>query len=128
MGNKVFLNLSNHPSSSWNGNQLAASVCYGEILDIPFPIVDETADELYIESLADEYLQKILNLVNDKEVTVHLMGELTFTFALLKRLQKHGILCVASTSKRIVKEESAGRKGEVIFQFERFRRYGVFDF
>lgn len=119
----LLLNLTNHPSSLWSEKQREAACVYGEIMDMPFPAIDETADETYISTLADEYLQRILDLAKDKNVTVHLMGELTFTFALLKRLQEHGITCVASTSRRIVKEETAGRKGEVIFQFERFRRY-----
>lgn len=119
----MLINLTNHPSTQWSERQLAATSVYGDIIDMPFPTIDEMADEAYIDALADEYLQKILASAKDKDVTVHLMGELTFTFALLKRLQEHGIPCVASTSKRIVKEESAGRKGEVIFQFERFRRY-----
>ena len=119
----MLINLTNHPSDQWSKKQLEAASVYGDIMDMPFPVIDEMADENYIEALADEYLQKILELAKDKNVTVHLMGELTFTFALLKRLQEHGVPCVASTSKRIVKEEGAGRKGEVIFQFERFRRY-----
>lgn len=119
----LFLNLTNHPSNLWCDKQLEAARTFGEIMDMPFPMIDETDNETYISALADEYFQKILELAKDKNVTVHLMGELTFTFALLKRLQEYGIPCVASTSKRIVKEESAGRKSEVIFQFERFRRY-----
>ena len=119
----AFINLTNHPSSLWCDKQQEAARTYGEIMDMPFPMIDETDDETYISALADEYLQKILELAKDNNVTVHLMGELTFTFALLKRLQEYGIPCVASTSKRIVKEEEVGRKGEVIFQFERFRRY-----
>lgn len=119
----MLINLTNHPFTQWCDKQLEAARTYGEIMDIPFPEVDENANEIYISALADEYLQKILDLAKDNNVTVHLMGELTFTFALLKRLQEYGIPCVASTSKRIVKEEEAGRKGEVIFQFERFRRY-----
>ena len=62
-------------------------------------------------------------MIVGKDVTIHIMGELTFTFALLKRLQERGIRCVASTSKRIVKEEVPGRKEEVIFEFDRFREY-----
>ena len=120
---KLFLNLTNHPSSLWCDKQLEAARAYGEIMDMPFPMIDETDNETYISALADEYLQKILDLAKDNNVIVHLMGELTFTFALLKRLQKYGIPCVASTSRRIVKEEEAGRKGEVIFHFERFRSY-----
>lgn len=119
----ILLNLTNHPSSLWSDKQRDAAHVYGEIMDMPFPAIDETDDETYIAVLADEYLQKILDLAKENNVTVHLMGELTFTFALLKRLQEHGIPCVASTSKRIVKEECAGHKSEVIFQFERFRRY-----
>lgn len=119
----MLINLTNHPATQWCDKQLEAASLYGDIMDMTFPMIDETADEAYIEALADKYLQKILELAKDKNVTVHLMGELTFTFALLKRLQEHGVPCVASTSKRIVKEETAGRKGEVIFQFERFRRY-----
>lgn len=121
--NSAFINLTNHPVTQWDDKQLEAARVYGDIMDMPFPSIDETDDETYISALADEYLQKILTISENKEVTVHLMGELTFTFALLKRLQEHGIPCFASTSKRIVREEVAGRKGEVIFQFERFRRY-----
>lgn len=123
MSDFLFLNLTNHPSSLWDDRQREAARVYGEIMDMPFPAIDETDDETYVSTLADEYLHKILGLAKENNVTVHLMGELTFTFALLKRLQEHGITCVASTSKRIVKEEEAGRKSEVIFQFERFRKY-----
>lgn len=119
----MLINLTNHPYSQWCEKQCKAALIYGETIDMSFPEVDETADEQYISVLADEYMQKILAISEDKSITVHLMGELTFTFALLKRLQEHGIPCLASTSKRIVREEVAGRKGEVIFQFERFRNY-----
>ena len=119
----MLINLTNHPSSLWSDKQLEAARVYEEIIDMPFPAIDETDDETYISTLADEYHQKILDIAKENSVTVHLMGELTFTFALLKRLQEHGIPCVASTSKRMVNEETPGRKGEVIFQFERFRRY-----
>lgn len=119
----LFINLTNHPSSLWSEKQRQAALLYGEIVDLPFPIIDDAGDENYISALADEYLQKILTFSKDDCVTVHLMGELTFTFALLKRLQRRGIMCIASTSKRIVKEETAGLKTEVIFQFERFRKY-----
>lgn len=123
MNKSILLNLTNHPSTLWEDIQLEAARHYGEIMDIPFPMVNPIADEEEVSALADEYLHKIIELSKDKDVTVHLMGEQTFTFALLKRLHDHGIPCVASTTKRIVKEEIPGRKDEVIFQFERFRRY-----
>ncbi len=119
----VLINLSNHPSNTWGSNQIEAARAYGEIMDMPFPEVNEKNDESYISALSEEYLQKILDLSLTNSVTVHLMGELTFTFALLRRLQEYGIECIASTSKRIVNEDSKEGKKEVVFQFERFRRY-----
>ena len=119
----MLINLSNHPSSQWNEKQLIAAKAYGDLLDIQFPVIDESGDEDYIILLANQYMEKIMSLGTPNDLVVHLMGEMTFTFALVKKLQQNGICCVASTSKRIVKEEVPGRKGEVIFQFERFREY-----
>ena len=107
----------------WGELQLLAARHYGEVEDIPFPAIDEKGDEAYISALAEEYASRILAYTETYEVTVHLMGELTFTFALLKRLQALHIPCIAATSKRIVAEETCGRKSEVVFQFERFRKY-----
>lgn len=119
----MLINLTNHPSSRWSDKQKAAAEEYGEIVDMPFPVIDEAGDEKYIATLADEYLNKIVNLSDTQSVVVHLMGEQTFSYALIKRLRERGITCVASTTKRIVKEEVPGKKSEVIFQFERFRAY-----
>lgn len=120
---KLLLNLTNHPSSLWAEPQREAALEYGEVVDMPFPAVDEQSDEAYIEALAAEYENKVLAYTHEHQVTVHLMGELTFTFALLKRLQNHSINCIASTSKRIVKENIHEQKREVTFQFARFRKY-----
>lgn len=120
---KLLLNLTNHPSSLWDETQREAALEYGEVVDMPFPAVDEQSDEAYIEALAAEYENKVLEYTHEHQVTVHLMGELTFTFALLKRLQNHSINCIASTSKRIVKENIHDHKREVTFQFARFRKY-----
>ena len=120
---KLMINLSNHPYDTWSENQKAAAAVYGNVVDIQFPSVNESDDTDYINALADQYFLQIQEMIVGKDVTIHIMGELTFTFALLKRLQERGIRCVASTSKRIVKEEVPGRKEEVIFEFDRFREY-----
>lgn len=113
----MFLNLSNHPSANWSEKQLAASG--GNVVDMPFPQVDPDGDEAYIENLANEYLQKILEM---KDVSaVHLMGEMNFTFALANMLKSRGIVCVASTTKRDTVEENDVKVS--IFNFVRFRRY-----
>ena len=120
---KLLINLSNHPYSTWCESQKVAASVYGDVVDVPFPNIDESNDMDYINVLADQYFQEIQSKVINKDVTVHLMGELTFTFALLKRLQEKGIRCIASTSKRIVKEKVPGKKEEVIFAFKRSREY-----
>ena len=120
----MLINLTNHPSSRWSEKQKSAAEAeYGEIVDWPFPMVDESGDEHYIAELADEYVEKIVTLTNSRPFVVHIMGEQTFSYALVRRLRERGISCVASTTKRIVKEEVPGKKTEVIFQFERFRAY-----
>lgn len=119
---KALINLTNHPSSQWSIEQLHAAERYGEVVDMPFPTVDEQGDEECIQALADEYAEKVLAYAKEYDVTVHLMGELTFCFALLKRLQQHSIPVIASTSQRIVSETGEGKK-EVTFRFNRFRRY-----
>lgn len=119
----MLLNFTNHPSKIWSEKQKDAAKLFGEVVDMPFPQIEESADENYISKLADEYLQKNLHIAKNTRVTVHLMGEQTFVFSLLKRLRKNDIECVASTTKRIVKLDSTGQKKEVVFQFERFRYY-----
>jgi len=118
----IFLNLTNHPSAQWQAEQREAAAAYGRLLDLPFPAVGAGASEADIQQLADELAAKIFELHRQAAVTVHLMGEMTLCFALLQRLLKAGIPCLASTSQREVVEEGDGQK-TVRFRFERFRRY-----
>ena len=86
-----------------------------------FPSICPEISAEEVQKLADEYLTKVLEYTVNANVTVHIMGELTFTFIMVRMLQEHGILCVASCSERIVREEN----GEKIsrFEFVRFRNY-----
>lgn len=121
---KILINLSNHSSSIWSEVQLSEAKEYGDIIDLSFPIVDENADEQYVKDLANTYLEIILDYNKpNHNITVHLMGEMTFSYALLKLLQEQGIKCIASTTKRIVLGEKPGIKEEVVFEFCRFREY-----
>ena len=94
---------------------------YGEIVDLPFPAVAPDGDEDYIAALADKYCSKVLEYAKTQTVTVHLMGEMTLTFALLQRLQIQGVPCVASTTQRETVEEDGVKKS--IFRFVKFRKY-----
>jgi hypothetical protein len=122
----MLLNLSNHPSTHWPDEQKNAALQkYGKIHDLAFPQIPPEADENDIEALADEFSNKCLQLLQqttDIQNAVHLMGEMTFSFALVARLQKNGITCIASTTNRLVKIENEHEK-TVIFQFVRFRNY-----
>jgi hypothetical protein len=124
MTEKFLINLSNHPSPLWSKEQKSSASYYGEIIDIPFPSIDAGSDEVYISQLADEYESKILEQAEQRDITVHLMGEQTFCFALLSRLLNRGIRCIASTTERICKDLGEGHK-ETVFQFKRFREYKI---
>lgn len=118
----MLLNLSNHPSPFWpTVQQQAAAEQFGSgIIDLPFPQIAPEADEQAIETLAGEYYQKIMAM-NPMLDAVHLMGEMTFTFALVKKLQVSGVPCVASTTVRDVVEEGGVKVSK--FRFVRFRAY-----
>jgi len=113
----MLLNLSNHPSASWSPAQLAAAG--GNVVDLVFPQVAPDGDEAYIESLANEYLDKILKMNDIK--AVHIMGEMNFTYSLVSKLKAHNIRCVASTTKRETVEENGVKISK--FNFVRFREY-----
>ena len=118
----MFINLTNHPSANWSEEQLSAARQYGEITDLQFPVVDENASEAEIMRLADDYLNMILSKGNANEITVHIMGEQTLCYALISRLQKKGIRCVASCTKRDTHVNEAGERIST-FRFTRFREY-----
>jgi hypothetical protein len=120
----MLINLSNHPSSLWGETQTSeANVRFGEIIDLPFPVVDPAGDEKYIQALVEEYIPKIQFLTHgSSRATVHIMGELTFTFAMVAALQKLGVKCLASTTNRITTEENGLKTSE--FRFVKFREYG----
>lgn len=121
----MLINLSNHPNSTWSERQLqAAREQFGEIIDIAFPVVDPTLHEEGVEELAYKYLSKIKLLANDKNAipVVHLMGEFSFTFALVTMLKAEGIDVIVSTSERQTEMNPDGSK-TIRFDFVRFRKY-----
>lgn len=125
----MLINLSNHPSEKWSSVQKTDAINqFSEIADITFPHIDPEADENYIVELAKSYRDECINLFKEKSVNkykdngIHIMGEFTFTYALVNLLLNEGIKCLASTTKRIIKELDTN-KSEVTFEFVRFREY-----
>lgn len=118
----MLLNLTNHPSTAWTPLQKqTAEQLYGSIADMPFPNIPPDWTSEQIAALAASYLADI-QAKYPAPLTVHLMGEMTFTATLVHLLQKNNTPCVASTSERIVEEKPDGQK-VVTFQFVQFRAY-----
>lgn len=121
---RIFINLSNHPSSKWSEKQLAQANLYGEIIDLPFPDVDADGSEEYITQLVKTTLSQIKELQKgtEQDSTIHIMGEMTFTYAMVNTLKAEGYKCVASTTKRNTIELEDGTK-QSLFTFNKFREY-----
>lgn len=119
---KLLINLSNHPTGDWTPKQKRAAEEYGELRDLPFPNVSPSLSSEELNHLVEEYFQKLLDLSESADITVHLMGEFTFTHRLINRLQGVDIKCLASTTERIVTEVE-GQQKLVTFQFVGFRPY-----
>lgn len=117
---RVLLNVSNHPFKAWSAEQERAALAqFDRVDDLPFPAIDPVWTDIQVVKCADEYVNKILD---KRPVAVHLMGEMTFTYALAQKLKIAGIPCVASTTIREVIDHGDGRK-EAQFRFVQFRPY-----
>lgn len=119
---RLFLNVSNHPTSGWGEEQLTAAKAYGEVEDFSFPSVSATASSEEVKALAESVANDIIANNPDTELTVHVMGEMTFTFALVSKLKSHGIRCVASCTDRQAENLGNGDKLSH-FHFAQFREY-----
>jgi len=121
----MLINLSNHPSSKWSVKQSKTAIKkYRQIFDLPFPHISPNATSNQVKKSAETYLKKCLQVQKnnfDKNFAVHVMGELTFTFYIVTLLRSKNIKCIASTTKRIVKESNSSKTS--IFSFVKFREY-----
>ena len=118
----MLINRSNHPSQYWGNRQREAARCYGDVVDLPFPVVAPDADSQELQTLVQDSVQEILSMGDANSITVHIMGEMTFTFMVVTRLKELGIRCVASTTERKVTYTSDGVK-QTEFSFVQFREY-----
>ncbi len=122
----MLINLSNHPSSQWSIEQkVAATETYGGIMDVSFPKIDPNADSKQIMDLARDYAGKITHLASGEKgnSAVHVMGELTFCFAVVTLLQSERLTCVVSTSERNAIVSNGTKVSE--FKFVSFRPYPI---
>ncbi len=121
----MLLNLSTHPADGWTPEQRDAAEPFGAVEDVAFPRVPPEADAGAGAAMADDLaaqLQQRLAEAGTGPHAVHLMGESTLTAALVARLQRAGVHCLAATTERHVEQEADGQR-RVHFAFVRFRDY-----
>ena len=119
----VFINLSNHPFSNWSDEQLSAAKVYGELVFLPFPVIDPHFGHEEVALEAERIIKDIRKAAPEPEATtIHVMGEMTLTYALVERLKSLGYRCLASTTERHIWTDADGNK-VTAFRFVRFREY-----
>lgn len=120
---RVFVNLSNHPSVDWSEEQKKAALAYGGIIDVPFPSVPSSCSDKAMQKLADKAIGAVTKAAYPaREVTVHVMGEMTLTYRIVNKLKARGIRCLASTTNRMTNDLGNGEKISQ-FHFVEFREY-----
>ena len=121
----MLINLSNHPLAYWAEQQRAmAEGHWGQVVDLPFPVIPPTLTTQEVVALAEEYCARCVDMLHqedDPSSAVHLMGEMVFCFHLAAMLKHAGIEVVASTSERIVCYTDGTKNSE--FNFVTFRAY-----
>ena len=117
----MFINLTNHPSERWSKEQLNAARQYGEVIDLPFPIIEPNFTREDVLHIVKVYVEMIEG-IKDDDTVVHVMGEMTFTYNLANTLKEEGITCLASTTERNTIMTSDGKKISE-FKFVQFREY-----
>lgn len=116
----MLINITNHPYDEWPEEQKrAANEQFGEIRDDPHPQIPPEADTDEIVRIVDGLLGQITDMAPD---AAHVMGEHTFCFLMVCRLQQRGIACYAGTTSRSVIKMSDNEVRRT-FGFVRFRRY-----
>lgn len=123
--NKVFINLSNHPSKNWSKEQIRCAldlVPEAKIIDVGFPAVDSTASENDIYTLA----VKITKDISEYSPSVVMcQGEFGLTYCVVNLLKELGIKAVYGCSERktIERQTENGIEKTSVFQFVKFRYY-----
>ena len=88
----IFINHSNHPSTFWSEEERRAAEVYGRIVDMAFPAISPSANELEVDELAEANAACI---IAQEPAVVLCQGEYTYTYALVKRLLAKGVCVVA---------------------------------
>jgi len=124
----MLINFSEISSQNWSEEQTeTAKLHFGEVTDLPFPQINPKWTLEQVEELAGEVFMDILKDIEfgkftKENLTIHIIGELTFCYVMINMFKNSNIRCVASTTERTVIEEKDGKK-TVQFKFVQFRDY-----
>lgn len=119
----MLINCTNHPYKIWNEPQRKGALEYGEVIDIPFPVIEPEYTGAKIRDIVTEYADRIKAYDPD---AVLVAGEYTFAFMLVDKLLKDNIKVVCSCSKRVtteIKKDDGTNEKSSVFLFEGFREY-----
>jgi len=118
MNKKILINISNHPSASWDDNQKKG---WDKIIDVPFPNISADAKSSDVEDLAYDYLDKIKSICKQHNTNkIMLQGEFSFVFALQQLLLFDGEydFYFPSTERKVTEKDGVKTS---IFQFAGWR-------
>ncbi len=119
----MLINLSNHPLSTWSDKQLkSAKLQFKKVIDYAFPYVEPESNLEEVKSLAQNIVENIIKKYGSENIVIHIMGEHSLVYQLIKCFEQHKIICILSTTHRRVEKLSDGSK-KVYFDFVRFRSY-----
>lgn len=118
----MLINLTNHPSHLWAEEQKVAASIFGDVEDYAFPLVSPFMGKDQVLKLAEFTFGDIKRKYGIDGITIHIMGEQTLCYALIRLFMANGIPCLASTTERISVDNVDGSKTSV-FKFVQFREY-----
>ena len=126
---KLFINVSNHPSSTWSVEQKQAALKGGRMLvDIPFPNVPPTATRNEIRDMGYQLIHTLDDVIannggSESTTTITIVGEFSLTiFVVVKlRILLPGLTIVVATSERNTVINDDGSK-TIRFEFVQFRQ------
>ena len=125
---EVFLNLSNHASTTWSSEQLEAARALApeaKLVDIAFTQVNPSYSTPEVMTLAESCWNELKSTLIDasqRPVGAMVAGEPTLCLALVQRLQRAGVTCYCATTRRESQVSAEGIKTSQ-FTFVRFRRW-----
>ena len=119
----IFINHTNHPAKAWSAAQRAAAAVYGDIVDLPFPLIGPEEDG---EAVAARAAATVQDIAACHPAAVLCQGESTYTYAIVRGLRAYGIPVLAATSDRVLSvtrcpDGSTEKRSR--FEFIRFRAY-----